>query len=192
MILINLLPHREVARQRRKQQFNVMLVLSVIAGALIGFAVYLGYQAKIAEQEARNAFLTSEIAKLDEQIKEISTLEAEIQALAARKKSVEDLQSDRNLPVYLLSELVSQTPDGVYLTSLKQENKLITVQGIAQSNERVSDLLRRLSGESEWLTRPELIEISAKTINITPKDQRRAFAFTLQFLLKQNTVDSKK
>ena len=183
MILINLLPHREAARERRKREFNVAMVGALIAGAVIGGAVYLFYQAMIAEQQSRNQTLSTEIAKLDEQIKEISTLQSEIDALAARQKAVEDLQSDRNLPVHMLNELVQFTPEGVYLTGLKQDNLAVTLQGMAQSNERVSDLLRRLGNESKWVRSPELVEIAAKSINLTPKDQRRVYAFSVRALL---------
>lgn len=187
MILINLLPHREAARKRRRDNFNASLGLSAVFGALIIGAGYLWYDARISEQNARNAFLTSEIAVLDGQIKEIATLEAEIKALTERQKAVEDLQADRNLPVHLLNELVTQLPDGVYLTSLKQENQNISIQGQAQSNERVSELLRNLANNTPWLSRPDLVEIVADNVALTARDQRRVARFNLRVRLMRTS-----
>ncbi len=187
MILINLLPHREAARKRRRDNFNASLGLSAVLGALIIGVGYLWYDARISEQNARNAFLTSEIAVLDGQIKEIATLEAEIKALTERQKAVEDLQADRNLPVHLLNELVAQLPDGVYLTSLKQENQNISIQGQAQSNERVSELLRNLANNTPWLSRPDLVEIVADNVALTPRDQRRVARFNLRVRLMRTS-----
>ncbi|MBS0303296.1 MAG: PilN domain-containing protein, partial [Proteobacteria bacterium] len=156
MILINLLPHREMARKRARQAFNVSLVGSLVGGALIAGAVYLWYQGQIEQQQARNAFLTSEIGKLDQQIKEVATLQDEIAALKARQEAVENLQADRNMPVHLLNEAVRQLPDGMYLTKIKQDNQNVLIEGVAQSNERVSELLRNLARGSDWVTKPEL------------------------------------
>ena len=187
MILINLLPHREAARKRRRDNFNAALGLSALAGAVIIGVGYLWYDAQISEQTARNAFLTHEIAVLDGQIKEIATLEAEIKALTERQKAVEDLQADRNLPVHLLNELVVQLPDGVFLTSLKQENQNILIQGQAQSNERVSELLRNLANNTPWLSRPDLVEIVADNVALTPRDQRRVARFNLRVRLMRTS-----
>jgi type IV pilus assembly protein PilN len=187
VILINLLPHREAARKRRRDNFNAALGLSAVIGALIIGVGYLWYDARISEQNARNAFLTSEIAVLDSQIKEIATLEAEIKALTERQKAVEDLQADRNLPVHLLNELVVQLPDGVYLTSLKQENQNILIQGQAQSNERVSELLRNLANNTPWLSRPDLVEIVADNVALSARDQRRVARFNLRVRLMRTS-----
>jgi type IV pilus assembly protein PilN len=145
----------------------------------------------IEQQQARNGFLQSEIKVLESQIKEIAGIEEEIASLRARQKAVEDLQADRNLPVHLLSELVKQLPDGVYVTSLKQTNQQIAMQGMAQSNERVSELLRNLSNNTPWLSKPELVEITAAKVALTPRDERRVSAFNLQFTLKRSS-DAKK
>ncbi len=179
MILINLLPHREAARKRRQDVFNVSLVMSALAGALIAGAVYLWLQSQISSQEALNTLLGQEIKKLDNQIKDIAALEAEIAALRARQQAVENLQADRNMPVHLLTELTRQFPEGVYITSMKQDNQLISLQGTAQSNERVSELLRNLAYNSPWLTKPELIEIVAGSLPIG-KEQRRIANFTVR------------
>ncbi|HMS04617.1 MAG TPA: PilN domain-containing protein [Burkholderiaceae bacterium] len=183
MILINLLPHREAARKRRREAFYASLGLAVVLGLLMSGLVYLWLDQQISAQQGRNDYLKSEITKLDGQIKEISTLQAEITALQARQKAVEDLQSDRNLPVHLLNGLVQLLPDGVYLTTLRQENNNIIIQGVAQSNERVSELLRSLSTLSEWIKRPELVEIIAVNVNTGGKDLRRVSQFSIRATL---------
>ena len=183
MILINLLPHREAARKRRKEAFQVIMFMAAVLGVLIAGAVYMWYQNKIETQQGRNAFLQTEIKALDEQIKEIANIESEIAALRARQKAVEDLQSDRNLLVHMLNELVKQLPDGVYITSIKQDGLLVTMQGTAQSNERISEMLRNLTDGTPWFSKPELQEIVAKTVDVSAKEKRRAAAFTLQFNL---------
>lgn len=180
MILINLLPHREAARKRRREAFFATLGAAALIGVLIGAATYSWYLSQIDSQRGRNTFLQSEITRLDGQIKDIATLQAEIASLKARQSAVEDLQGNRNLPVYLLSELVKQLPDGVYINSMKQENQLVLMTGVAQSNERVSELLRNLANNSPWLTKPELVEITASTVALSPRDQRRVANFTMR------------
>lgn len=187
MILINLLPHREAARKRRKEAFFATLGAAALLGGLICGAVYVWYQAQISGQQSKNTFLQSEIKKLELQIKDVATLQAEIAALRARQQAVEDLQSDRNMPVHLLNELVKQLPDGVYVNVLKQEGTSLSMQGVAQSNERVSELLRNLANNSVWLTRPELVEIVASSISLTPKDQRRVANFSIKAQLRKPT-----
>jgi type IV pilus assembly protein PilN len=183
VILINLLPHREAAKKRRKEAFQITMVMAALVGAAIAGGVYWWFQNQIENQQARNAFLTREIKQLDEQIKEIATIESEIAALRARQKAVEDLQADRNLPVHLLTELVAQMPDGVYITSVKQTNQMVEMQGMAQSNERVSELLRNLSGNTPWFTKPELLEIVAANATVSAKDIRRVASFKMRFRL---------
>ncbi len=191
MILINLLPHREAAKKRRKEAFQVNMVLGALGGLLIAALIYWYFQMMIEGQQNKNNLLRSEIKVLETQIKEIEGLEAEIAALRARQKAVEDLQSDRNLPVYMLNELVKQLPDGVYISSIKQEGLSVTMQGTAQSNERISEMLRNLTDGSPWFSKPELMEIVAKTVDVTAKDKRRAAAFTLRFNLTR-TSDAEK
>ncbi len=183
MILINLLPHREEARKRRKEAFQATMFASFLLGLVIAGAIYWWFQMMITDQQAKNSFLQQEIKVLEEQIKEIASIEDEIAALRARQKAVEDLQSDRNLPVHLLTELVKQLPDGVYITALGQAGQTITMQGMAQSNERVSELLRNLSANTPWLDKPELSEITANTVSLSQRDQRRVSAFNLKFQL---------
>jgi len=183
VILINLLPHREAARKRRKEAFQATMFASFLVGLAIAGGIYWWYQMMITAQQDRNTFLQSEIKVLEGQIKEIATIEDEIAALRARQKAVEDLQSDRNLPVHLLNELVRQIPEGVYVTNIKQTEQVISMQGSAQSNERVSEMLRNLTDNTPWLSKPELVEIIASNIALTSRDQRRVFAFNLRFRL---------
>ncbi|MDB5880512.1 MAG: pilN [Ramlibacter sp.] len=183
MILINLLPHREAARKRKREAFYAALAGSALAGGVIAGAVYLWYAAQISNQQNKNLVLGTENKRLDAQIKDIANLQAEIAALRARQQAVEDLQADRNMPVHLLNELVIQLPDGVYVTSVKQENQIVLVTGTAQSNERVSELLRNLAYKSPWLSKPELVEITAGSVALTPRDQRRVANFTMRVKL---------
>lgn len=183
MILINLLPHRELARKRRKEAFQVHMFLALLLGLLISAVVYFWFQMRIEDQQGRNAYLLSEISILEKQIKEIDGLEGEIRALRERQKAVEDLQSNRNLPVHLMNELVQQLPEGVYITALSQQGGAIEVRGVAQSNERVSEVLRNLSGNTPWFTRPQLKEIVASTVALSEKDQRKVVSFNLSFVL---------
>jgi len=187
VILINLLPHREAARKRRRETFFATLGFSALLGALIAGGAFLWFQAQISSQQSKNGLLKTEITKLEAEIKEISTLQAEIAALRARQTAVENLQGDRNLPVHLLNELVRQLPDGVYITSMKQDNQTVTLQGMAQSNERVSELLRNLGNSSPWLVKPELIEITSATVNLSARDQRRVANFKMRIGLKRPT-----
>ena len=184
MILINLLPHREEKRRQRKRAFFATLGACVVLGLAIAGAWYVVLMQLTAAQQARNDFLKTEITRLEAQIKDIATLRAEIEALKARQKSVEDLQTDRNTPVHLLDELVKQTPEGVYLTSIKQNGNVVLVSGMAQTNERVSEFLRNV-GTATWLERPELLEIKSANITTTGKDQRRLYEFSMRVSLKR-------
>ncbi|MEO7105909.1 MAG: PilN domain-containing protein [Rhodoferax sp.] len=186
MILINLLPHREAARKRRRDVFNISLGAAAVFGCLIAGAIFLWYEAAISEQQSTNVILQNEIKKLEDQIKDISGLESEIAALRARQQAVEDLQSDRNLPVHLLTELVNQLPDGVYIKKMTQLNQSVTLEGVAQSNERVSELLRNLASNTPWFNKPELVEIVAANVALTARDQRRV----ANFVIKVNLVRS--
>ena len=191
MILVNLLPHREAARRRRRELFFMTLGIAALVGGLIGGGVFSWYQAQISAQRGKNLTLKNEITKLEAQIKDIAGLQQEIAALRARQTAVEDLQGNRNLPVYLLAELVKQLPDGVYITSMRQENQNVLLTGVAQSNERVSELLRNLNNNSPWLTRPELVEITAATVALTARDQRRVSNFSMRVALQRASEQGK-
>lgn len=178
--LINLLPHREEARKRRREGFYVSLGVSAVLGGVVAGMIYLWYAAQISGQQSRNLMLQTEIKRLEAQIKDIANLQAEIAALRARQQAVEDLQADRNMPVHLLNELVRQLPDGVYVTSVRQDNQSVAIAGIAQSNERVSELLRNLGNNSQWMTRPELVEIVAGSVSLGGRDVRRVANFSMR------------
>lgn len=186
MILINLLPHREEKRKLRKQAFFVGLGVSAAVGLVLVAFGYLAQQQMISAQTERNEFLKAEIHKLEDQIKDVASLKEEIDSLRARQRSVEDLQTDRNMPVYLLNELVQQTPEGIYLTSIKQDGQVVYVTGLAQTNERVSEFLRNTAYRAQWLERPELQEIKARVEQAkNPKDPKRLFDFSMRINLKR-------
>lgn len=184
MIKINLLPHREEKRKQRKAAFLRMLALSSVMGAALVVAAGGIIAAQISDQTQRNDFIKAENAKLDNQIKEIKTLKEEIEALKARQQAVEDLQSDRNQPVYLMDELAKQVPEGIYLRSFKEENQRVVLMGYAQSNERVSELLRNLGNNSPWLERPDLIEIRLASLG-QGKDAKKVYDFTVNVGIKR-------
>ena len=184
-IMINLLPHREERRRRKKIAFFAGLGVAAFIGVAVIGVWYLVVQQLISGQQERNKFLSLEIAKLDLQIKDIASLKAEIASLKARQKAVEDLQIDRNVPVHVLNELVKQVPEGIYITAVKQEGQLLNVAGIAQTQERVSELLRNTAYNSEWLVKPELIESKAATIQAANKEQKRLFDFSVRLTIKR-------
>ena len=180
MIRINLLPHREEARKAKRRHFYLMVGAAI---SLAGLVVFLGYtiiNGYIAAQDSANAFLKAEIAVLDKQLAEIKLLKEKTQALLARKQVIEDLQRDRSETVYLLSELVKQVPEGVYLKSLKQDGAKVNITGYAQSNARVSALMRNLEA-SPWLENPQLIEVKAAILN-----GRRSNEFAMNFMLTRS------
>jgi type IV pilus assembly protein PilN len=193
MIRINLLPHREAKRKQKQAAFFAMLAL----GGLAGVAVVLlmgGYNAgRISIQNERNLVLKTANADLDKKISAIATLKQEIEALQARQQAVEDLQGDRNQPVYLLDELVKQTPEGVYLKAFKQDGQKVIMSGYAQSQERVAELLRNLASGSPWLERPDLTEVRASTL-AQSKVGKKVVEFTLSVNIKRarDKIDSAK
>jgi type IV pilus assembly protein PilN len=184
-IRVNLLPHREARRKRQKNAFYAFTGVSVLVGGALVLLVWSVLEGYLGSQRARNDMIAQENAKLDVQIKEIASLRQEIDALRARQKAVEDLQSDRNQPVYLLDELTKQTPEGIYLKSVKQDERRVNVTGWAASNERVSEFLRNLQNNGRYVEKPELIEI--KLAGASPQGiQRRLFEFSLNFSMKPN------
>jgi type IV pilus assembly protein PilN len=184
MIRINLLPHRAAKRKQKQAAFVALLALGGVLGAAVVLAVG-GYNAsRISIQNERNLVLKQANAELDKKIGDIATLKQEIEALKARQQAVEDLQGDRNQPVYLLDELVRQTPEGVHLKSFKQEGQKVTLSGYAQSQERVAELLRNLSSGSPWLERPDLTEVRAATL-AQSKTGRKVVEFTLAVAIKR-------
>jgi type IV pilus assembly protein PilN len=185
VILINLLPHREEKRRQRKRSFFIGLGACALGGLAAAGVWFSVLQQMTSAQESRNDFLKAEISRLDVQIKDIATLRAEIEALKARQKAVEDLQTDRNVPVHLIDELVRQTPEGVYLSSIKQNAQVVSIVGVAQTNERVSEFLRNTLYNSPWLEKPELAEIKSIIQTTASREQRRLFEFSMRVTLKR-------
>ena len=185
MIRINLLPHREQKRQARQRQFvSIAMGLAILGLAVVGL-VHVVFATQIENQSSRNKLLKDEIAKLDEQIKEIDRLREQTQALLSRKQVVETLQTNRTEAVHLLDQMVRQLPDGIYLRSLRQVGAKVTAVGYAQSNARVSTLMRNIES-SPWLTQPELVEIkSVAAPGAKDKDAPKVNEFTLTFLIKR-------
>ena len=183
MIRINLLPHREEKRKARRQQFYSLLGMVTVLGAMIVFLVYTVISGYVSTQESKNEFLKQKIAVLDKEIEQIKRLKEQTQALLARKQVIESLQRDRAETVRLLSELVKQMPEGVYIRSLRQEGVKISLGGYAQSNARVSTLMRNIEA-SPWLEKPRLIEIKAVQV-----DKRRLNEFNLEAALKRAPLE---
>lgn len=184
MIRINLLPHREAKRKQKQKAFIALLALGGIVGVIVVLFVS-GYNASMMSiQNERNQVLKTAIAELDVKIASIASLKQEIEALKARQQAVEDLQGDRNQPVYLLDELVKQTPAGVYLKAFKQDGQRVVVNGVAQSQERVAELLRNLSGASPWLEKPELTEVRAAALTGS-KTGKKVVEFTMAVSIKR-------
>lgn len=178
MIRINLLPHRIAKRRQRRKQFYALAAGMVLLGALIGFGVHMIYAGHIEQQEARNAFLKQEIARVDRDIAEIRRLREQIDAMLARKQVIESLQGTRAETVHLFNELAQRLPDGVYLKSAKQTGRHVRVVGLAQSNARVSHFMRNVEA-SAFLEQPRLIEAKAVT-----QDNRRLSEFTLDIAIR--------
>jgi type IV pilus assembly protein PilN len=177
---INLLPHREERRKRSRQHFATVAGGTAIVGIALAFLMYQYYERQISTQNDRNTFLASEIKKLDKDIAEINELRNQIQALLARKQIIETLQADRAQTVHLLEQMVRQMPEGVYLKSMRQTAQKVHIVGFAQSNARVSTLMRNLEA-SPWLDQPLLVEVKAAT----GADKRRVSQFDMYVQLKR-------
>jgi len=183
---INLLPHREERRKRARQHFMMTAVFTAILGLLIVGVVHIYFGDIIDTQNARNKFLKDELGRLDKQIAEIRKLKDEITALLERKKIIETLQTDRAQTVHLLDELVRQMPEGVYLKAVTQKGLKVKLEGYAQSNARVSTLMRNIDA-SRWLENPGLVEVKASTV-----DSRRVSQFEMNLSVKRAGKDAAK
>ena len=179
---INLLPHREEKRKRARMHFAVLGGMTAMLGAAVVLAGWLFYSQRISAQEDRNKFMKAEIAKVDKEIDEIKEVKDKIAALLARKAVIETLQTDRVQTVHLMDELVRQMPEGVFLKSVKQQGAGIDLVGYAQSNARVSTLMRNIES-SPWLANPNLIEIKATNLG-----KMRISEFDLKLQLKKPTA----
>ena len=184
MIKINLLPHREEKRKRQKNDFYSLLMIAGVVGVVIVVLVGTIFSRQLSAQADRNSYIVAENLKLDEKIKEVASLKQEIDGLKARQQAVEDLQGDRNQPVFMLDELVKLTPEGVYLRALKQEGQRILLTGYAQSNQRVAEFLFNLSNKTDWMIQPQLIEIKATGIG-QGRDAKKVFDFAINVGIKR-------
>lgn len=189
MIRINLLPHREEAKKLKKKTFMSTLVLSALIGVMIVGFGYLYFQFLIADQNNANNIIKAENAKLKEKIKEVDSIEKEIAALKARQKAVEDLQSERNLPVDLMNEVIGKIPNGSYITSLKKTANKVALLGVAQSNQTVSDMLKVVSDDMPWDSKPQLVETKSKVMDFGGGRSGRVYDFSMNFLL--NPIEKK-
>ena len=178
MIRVNLLPHREEKRKRRQQQFIGILVFSLLLGLVAAGAVWLFLDQQVQQQQANVAYMKGEIGKLDKQIEEIRKIREETASLLAKKQVVEGLQSNRSEPVQLLDQLLRQLPEGIYLKAIKQAGVKVNVIGYAQSNARVSTLMRNL-GASPYLENPELVEIKAVLLDNNPNKRVNEFSMNI-------------
>lgn len=185
MMRVNLLPHRETKRKAQQQQFIAALALVAIIGAGIAYGVYYYLSEQYDDQVSRNKYLTEEIAKVDKEIEEINRLKEQTSALLARKQVVETLQSNRSETVHLLDQLVRQLPDGMYLTSVRQQGGKVAITGVTQSQARVSTLMRNLES-SQKLANPALVVIQALTQGAT-----RANEFTMNVDIVRPKADGK-
>lgn len=177
---VNLLPYHEARKAARRKKVYTMLGGAAGAGALVVLIGGLYIDHRIDAEVALNEQLKSANAKMDVQISEVNTLKKDIESLLDRQRAIESLQAQRNLPVQLLEELVRQVPEGVYLSTLKQTGDSFVMTGVAQSNERISELLRNLSLVG-WLDRAELGESKAVTMTNNLREQRRLFDFSMRF-----------
>ena len=185
MILVNLLPHREEMRKRRKQALQILLGLAAVAGLVLGGLVWKYYDYRINAQESVNNYIKAENTKLDAKIKEVEGVEAEIAALRDRQQAVESLQQERNDPVMLFNELTGKMPDGMYFTSLKQADAVVRLEGVAQSNERVSEFLRNLRDSPLFAKPPQLEQTLVQEITLSNKNKSRAYAFKMVLTMKK-------
>jgi type IV pilus assembly protein PilN len=178
MIRVNLLPHREEKRKRRQQQFVGIAAFSVVLGLVVAGAVWFFLEQQVEQQRANVAYMKNEIGKLDKQIEEIRKIREETASLLAKKQVVEGLQSNRSEPVQLLDQLLRQLPEGIYLKQIKQTGVKVNVVGYAQSNARVSTLMRNL-GASPYLENPELVEIKAVLLDNNPNKRVNEFSMNI-------------
>jgi type IV pilus assembly protein PilN len=167
MIRVNLLPHRQEKRAQRKRQMAVGAGIAAAIGLVIGLLGHTYFSGRVDTQRTRNAYLTEETKKLDEQIEKIKGIKEQTQDLLARKQVVEGLQTNRAEAVHLFDQLVRQLPEGLWLKSIKQTGQVVNVIGYAQTNGRISTLMRNFDA-SQWLEKPELVEIKAVNVNNTP------------------------
>ncbi|MDP2152720.1 MAG: PilN domain-containing protein [Methylotenera sp.] len=184
MIRVNLLPHRQIRRETRQREFGFMALFSAIAACAILFMAYSIINSKVESQLERNQRLSNAITKLDKEIADIKNLREQISAMLERKQVVENLQTNRSQAVIIFDELSRQLPEGMYIKSIKQEGKVITLEGVADTNARVATLVRNFN-QSEWMESPILIEIKAITVGVQKQN-----LFTLKVSLKTPIIET--
>jgi type IV pilus assembly protein PilN len=184
MAKINLLPWRQELRKEQQRQFLTIMGLSAVLVVVVVFAVYLQYTQMISKQESRNAYLSKQIQEVEKQIKEIDELASKKDRLLARMEIIQQLQRNRPEIVHLFDELVRVMPEGVHLTSLKQKNRNLQMNGIAQSNARVSALMRNID-QSDWLSKPKL-----DIIEVGKKESAREFSLQAQQKSQEPLIES--
>ena len=187
MIRVNLLPHREERRKRRQQQFGVLAGIFALIGLVVAGSIWFFLDQQVTAQQQNVTYMKGEIAKLDKQIEEIRKIREETASLLAKKQVVEGLQSNRSEPVQLLDQLLRQLPEGVYLKNIKQVGPKVNISGYAQSNARVSTLMRNL-GASPYLENPELVEI--KAVAAPDKSGNRINEFNMNISIKRAQADT--
>ncbi len=186
-IKINLMPHREALKETRKKVFFTHLLLAVLLASALMLLAWQFINTKISAQKSRNDYISSQTKLLDEEIKQIATLQAEIDALKARQKAVEDLQADRNLPVYVFQELTGFVPEGVYLKAIKQDAKRVVITGLAQTQEKISEMLRNFTNASVWLDKPTLVESKLAAPGVlNSKNTDKLYEFTIAVNAKRD------
>ncbi len=184
MIRVNLLPHRQIRREAKQREFGLMAVFTAIAACAILFVAYTVINSKVESQLERNQRLNNAITKLDKEIADIKDLREQISAMLERKQVVENLQTNRSQAVIVFDELSRQLPEGMYFKSIKQEGKVITIEGVADTNARVATLVRNFN-QSNWMESPILIEIKAITVGAQKQN-----LFTLKVSLKTPTTEA--
>jgi len=184
MIRVNLLPHRQIRREAKQREFGLMALFAAVAACAILFVAYTIINSKVESQLERNQRLNNAITKLDKEIADIKDLREQISAMLERKQVVENLQTNRSQAVIVFDELSRQLPEGMYLKSVKQEGRVITIEGVADTNARVATLVRNFN-QSNWLESPILIEIKAITLGAQKQN-----LFTLKVSLKTPTTEA--
>lgn len=182
MIRVNLLPHRQEKRTQRKRQMAVGAIFAAGIGLVVALLGHTYFAGRVDTQRTRNAYLTEETKKLDEQIEKIKAIKEQTQDLLARKQVVESLQTNRSESVHLFDQLVRLLPEGLWIKSVKQTGQVVNVIGYAQTNGRISTLMRNFDA-SQWLAKPELVEIKAATVNNNPISE-----FSLNVRIKRPEV----
>jgi len=184
MIRVNLLPHRQIRREAKQREFGLMALFTAVAACAILFVAYTIINSKVESQLERNQRLNNAITKLDKEIADIKDLREQISAMLERKQVVENLQTNRSQAVIVFDELSRQLPEGMYFKSIKQEGRVITIEGVADTNARVATLVRNFN-QSSWMESPILIEIKASTVGAQKQN-----LFTLKVSLKTPTTEA--